>query len=101
MSSNLWNKLKAGTKELADRTNDAIETGRTKLEITSLKRRIDKCHRDLGKMVAKAYDQEETAFDLTKVSVKVIMTEIADHRKEIERLQALLKAEESTEDGAA
>lgn len=92
--SNLWDKLKAGTKELADRTNDAIETGRTKLEITSLKRRIDKCHRDLGKMVAKAHENNEAVFDLTKVSVKVIMSEIADHKKEIARLEALAATEE-------
>ena len=93
--STFWDNLKETTRDLADKTNEALESGKLKLEITGYKRKIDRCHREIGEMVARAYEGEADTYDLDNPAMRALMGEVAAYKRAIEDLEARMATPDS------
>ncbi|GAB5519463.1 MAG: hypothetical protein RhofKO_17140 [Rhodothermales bacterium] len=93
--STFWDNLKETTRDLADKTNEALETGKLKLEVTGYKRKIDRCHREIGEMVARAFEGEADTYDLDNPAMRALMGEVSAYKRAIEDLEARMAAPDS------
>lgn len=91
--SDIWNKVKSGTKEIAGKTNDAIESGKLKREVSHLRSKIEKLTLEVGKVVVEASDEGATYIPLSHERLSLIMEEIRLYKKKIAAMEQKLKSQ--------
>ena len=85
--SKFWDKVVSGTKEISDKTGSAIESGKTKLEISNLRKKISKTTHELGKIVVDCHEKGEQSVSLNDDEVTRLLDEIKVYRASIKKLE--------------
>ena len=89
--SDFWKKVKSGTKDLADKTGEALETGKLKREIANLKKKNDKLCKKIGEMTVERYVRGNRSLSLSEGEVFKLIKEIQVYKQTIYTLEEKLK----------
>ena len=89
--SDFWKKVKSGTKGLADKTGEAFETGKLKMEIANLRKKNDKLYKEIGEMIVERYVKVDHSLSLSEGEVVKLVKEIQVYKQTIDALEKKLK----------
>lgn len=92
----IWRKIKSGSKGIADKTGEAIETGRLKREISDHRKKIEPLLRQLGHLAWERYTSGDRELPLSDGKAIDLLREVQLRNQTIDTLEK--KIEEAADD---
>jgi 50S ribosomal subunit-associated GTPase HflX len=86
---NLIDRISSGFNRLADRTNQALDEGRLRMELARVRRRKDQAARDLGYLV---YNERNKGTKPAEGETDFLVRRIADAETEMAKLDQQVNA---------
>ena len=86
---NLIDRISSGFSRLADRTNQALDEGRLRMELARVRRRKDQAARDLGYLV---YNERSKGTKPAEGELDFLVRRIADAETEMAKLDQQINA---------